>query len=104
MAGFDGVMHPVIDFENYTFRPVLVMLGLVITPDDGERVHDVVHVRALDTIKLKKRGIEFALEEEPSCGIPAKRCASRCKIVRKRPNVPCSVGKLDEATLDPGTR
>ena len=56
LAGGDGVLHGVVDFEDGSLGAVFAVFCLVLALYDGEGVHDVVHGFARRGEGRKQRG------------------------------------------------
>ena len=57
LASPHGLSHGVVDLEDHSLRPVLTVLLLVLSLDNGKGLHDVVRVVALDAIEVEVGGI-----------------------------------------------
>jgi hypothetical protein len=60
-AGADRFGHLVVDFEDDSLGSVFAVRGLVLLPDDGERVEDVGPFVAVDALEV---GVKLEAEQE----------------------------------------
>jgi hypothetical protein len=55
----NGLLHRIVNFQDYALRPVFAMLRFVLAPERLEGVEDVIHVFARNAVKVKVSRIEF---------------------------------------------
>ena len=72
LAGAHGLGHLVVDFQDDALGAVFAVRGLVLALDDGEGVHDVVHVVAGDAVEVEVGGVQFAAQQEAALFVPAE--------------------------------
>jgi hypothetical protein len=67
-----GSDHGIVDLEDGVFGAVVAVGFFVFAFDDGEGIHDVVNVVALDAVEVEVGGVEFAAEQEAAVFVPAE--------------------------------
>ena len=119
-AGADGFLQGVVYFEDDAFRAVVaVEFRLVLTLNDGESVHDVVHRMARRgerfgqrlglltplslraEVEVEKGGVQLAAEQEAAFLVPTERRAGPTAVLCERFQVPGCVGQLQNPRQDP---
>ena len=58
LTSLDGLLHGVVDLQDDALGAVLAVGSLVLALDDGEGVHDVVHVVAGDAVEVEVGGVQ----------------------------------------------
>ncbi len=92
-----GRGHFIVDFEDRRFGAILAMGGDVLALDDGEGLHDVLHIVAGDAVEVEVGGVEFAAQQEAPLLVPAEGRAVIAAIVGKGLQVPGGVGEFEDA-------
>src|SRR5579884_2061016 len=75
VAGAHGLVHGVVELEDDALGAVLAVGRFVFALDDGEGLHDVVHVGALDAVEVEVGGVQLAAKQEAPLLVPAERRA-----------------------------
>ena len=87
--------HGVVDFENGVLGAIAAMRGFILAFDDGEGVHDVGHVVAVNAVEMEKSGVEFATQQKAPGFIPAEGRAIESAVLRERFQVPGGVSQFE---------
>ncbi len=69
--------------------------------DDGEGLHNVVHIVTCDAVEVEIGGIQFATEQEAPLFVPAEGWAIVATIFGKGLQVPGSIGELQHTGEEP---
>lgn len=77
------------------------MRSLVVTTDNGERPHDVVHIVVRDAVEVKENGVQLATKEEAACWIPAERRSIPPEVADELLEVPGCVRELERSVHHP---
>ena len=86
--------HLVVHGEDGVFGAVGAVSSLVLAFDDGEGVHDVVDVGAVDLIEVEVERVEFAAHEEAALVVPDEGRTVIADILREGLQIPCGVGEF----------
>ena len=88
--------HLVVDLQDDPLGAVFAVLLDVLALDDGEGLHDVVHVVAGDAIEMEVGGVELAAQQEAARLVPAERRAVVAAVAGKGLQVPGGVGEFED--------
>jgi hypothetical protein len=95
------VLHGVIYLQDDPPGAVLAVLRLILALDDGEGLHDVVHIAAVNAGEVEVRSVEFATQQKAPLFVPAEGRAVVAAVFSKRYQIPGSVGELKDAGEEP---
>ena len=101
LAGSHRLSHLVVHLQDHALGAVLAVRRLVLAPYDGERVHDVVDIVALDAVEVEERRVELGSEEKPPLRVPAERRPVVPEVTSERGEVVGSERKFEDARGDP---
>ena len=101
-AAVHGLLHGVVDFEDDPLGAVLAVRGHVLALDDGEGLHDVVHVVTRDAVEVEIGRVQLAAKEKATLLVPAEGRAVIAAVVCEGLQVPCGVRELKDAGKEPG--
>src|SRR3546814_16089663 len=73
LAGLHGRLHRVVHLEDEPLVSVLPERRLILPLHDGERLHDVVDVVPLDSVRVEEAGIELRSQERAARNQPPER-------------------------------
>ena len=103
-SSLDGVGHGVIQCQDDAFSAVLAPRPLILAPHNRERLHDVVHVVALNPVQVKVRGVQLAAQQETPLLIPPKRWPRVATLARELAQVPRRIRQLERTRTYPLTQ
>ena len=92
--------HTVVHLLNDPLRAVLAVRRLVLALDDGESLHDVIDISALDAVEVEIDCVQLAAYEEATLFIPDERRAILTQVAGERLHVPSGVGQFEDAGHD----
>ncbi|MCP4166331.1 MAG: hypothetical protein GY759_10610 [Chloroflexi bacterium] len=70
LARLHRPLHGVVDLQDDALGAVFAVRDLVLALDDGESVHDVVHVVSFDAVEMEVGGVQLAAQEETAGFVP----------------------------------
>jgi hypothetical protein len=100
-AGVDGALQGVIYLQDDPFGTVLAVLCFVLALDDGEGLHDVVHIVAADAVEVEIGSIEFAAQQKTPLFVPAEGRAIVAAVLGEGCQISGSVGEFEDTGEEP---
>jgi hypothetical protein len=100
-AGTDGALHGVIHFQDDPPGAILAVLRLVLALDDGEGLHDVVHIVTADAVEVEVSSVEFATQQKTPLFVPTEGRAVVAAVLREGGQIPGNVGEFKDAGEEP---
>ena len=93
-GGAGGFGEGVVEFEDDALGVVFAVGLLVVLPDDGEGVHHVGGVLAVQAPEMEEGGVQFAAKQEAALGIPAEGRSVEADAAGEGFEVPGGVGEF----------
>src|SRR6266571_748456 len=94
-------LHLIIDFHNHPLRPELPVLLLILALHNRERLHNIVHVIALDAIQVKISRVQLAAQQETPLFVPSEGRTIVATVFSEGFQVPGGIGEFEGARPDP---
>ncbi len=100
-AGVDGALHGVMHLQDDPPGAVLAVLRFVLALDDGEGLHNVVHIVAGNAVEVAIGSVKFATQQKTPRFVPAEGRAVVAAVFGKGGQILGSVGEFKDAEEEP---
>src|SRR6266704_5550386 len=93
--------HVIIYLQNHPLRPILPEQFLILALHNWERLHNVIHIIALNTIQVEISPIKLTAQKETSLFIPLERWDFKAAIFGEGFQIPGCVDEFECSRKNP---